>query len=143
MELLLPAQLLSARMAAQAAIDFDPTEGERLGIVLTEIVTNIVRHGWRGRPSDHIELTIQHDPAGSSVIATVRYPGLPFDWLIPAHTAEAMIEPLRTDGGLGLLLIHSIADDVASGSDGQWQELTIVRRLRQRILERPVERRAA
>jgi len=139
MELLLPPDLRSARMAARAAIDLDPTEGERLGIVLTEIVTNIVRHGWRGRPSDRIQLALGHDPAGSSVIATLRYPGLPFDWRLPARTAQSMIEPLRTEGGLGLLLIHSFADDVSVTSDGAWQELTIVRRVR----EREVERRAA
>src|SRR6188508_1227290 len=99
MHLLLPAELRSARTAARAAIDFDPAEGERLAIALTEIVTNIVRHGWRGCGSDRIQLELVRDDE-QSLVATLRYPGLPFDWRPPARTAAAMIAPLDLQGGL-------------------------------------------
>jgi anti-sigma regulatory factor (Ser/Thr protein kinase) len=146
-QLLLPAELGSARLAARAALDFDSQEGERLALVLTEVVTNIVRHGWRGRDQERIQLELRRDDARSALIAHLRYPGLPFDWQLPARTAEAMIEPLRTEGGLGLLVIHSFADDLAAASDGPWQELTVVRRLRRaegaHEHQRPTWRRAA
>jgi len=129
MHLLLPAELRSARTAARAAIDFDAAEGERLAIALTEIVTNIVRHGWRGSATDRIQLELTRDDE-QALTATLRYPGLPFDWRLPARTASAMIAPLDLKGGLGLLVIHSFADDVLATSDGATQEVTIVRRLR-------------
>jgi anti-sigma regulatory factor (Ser/Thr protein kinase) len=120
----------SARIAAQAAIDFAGEEGERLGLVMAEAVSNIVRHGWRGRESDRIALELAHDPRRADLIARLRYPGLPFDWQLPSRTAEAMADTLRPEGGLGLLVIHSLADDLAVESDGPVQVLTIVRRLR-------------
>jgi anti-sigma regulatory factor (Ser/Thr protein kinase) len=128
-ELALMADTASARVAAQAAMGFGP-EGERLALVLAEVVTNIVRHGWRGGNGDRIQLAIEHDTRRSALIARLRYPGLPFDWQLPSRTAAGMIDPLRPEGGLGLLVIHSIADDLASASDGPIQELTIVRQLR-------------
>jgi anti-sigma regulatory factor (Ser/Thr protein kinase) len=119
--------LASARIAAQAAIDFGGDESERMALVLAEAVTNIVRHGWCGRESDRIALEIRHDPRRRALIARLRYPGIPFDWQLPARTAEDMVHVLRPEGGLGLLVIHSIADDLATETDGPIQELTIVR----------------
>jgi anti-sigma regulatory factor (Ser/Thr protein kinase) len=128
--------MASARIAAQAAIDFGGEEGERMALVLSEAVTNIVKHGWCGRATDRIELELRHDPRQRALVARIRYPGLPFGWDLPGRTAETMVHALRPAGGLGLLVIHSIADDLAVATDGPMQELTIVRRRRDGV--RPV-----
>lgn len=122
--------LTSSRTAASAAAELvvastrNAYEGQLVALLVVEAITNVVRHGWRGAAGDRIRLDLEVD--GRTAEIRLRYPGAPFDWRAPELPPDA--SELR-EGGYGLVLIHSIADQVSPRSDGTIQELTLIRRM--------------
>jgi serine/threonine-protein kinase RsbW len=82
----------------------------RLLTACDEILSNVVRHGLRGR-AGLIEVTISHD--GDLVRADVTDDAEPFDPLrAPAPDTSAGLE-VRQPGGLGIALVRALTDDVS------------------------------
>lgn len=91
-----------------------------LGLMLDELVSNIVRHAYAGRHDGSIEIAAHCD--GSAVCVTLRDEGPAFDptQLAPADTEQGMDE--REFGGLGVHFVRRIADRFSYRRDGTANE---------------------
>jgi anti-sigma regulatory factor (Ser/Thr protein kinase) len=76
-----------------------------LVLALTEICTNVIRHGYRGRPG---EIRISGSRRGRDLRLIVEDEAPPF---VPRPTRGRLPEELA-EGGYGLSLIHATADEV-------------------------------
>jgi anti-sigma regulatory factor (Ser/Thr protein kinase) len=136
----LPPTLASAREAAVMADRLvfawskNAHEARMVALAVTEVVTNVVRHGWRGSTADAIR--VDFELAGGVARISFRYPGMPFDWQVapdaPSHALGGPALPELSElkeGGYGLYLIHAIADQVSKRCEGPLQELTLIRRM--------------
>ncbi len=82
----------------------------RFQIALDEILSNIVRHGYRGRTGT-IALTFSHD--GPSVSVDVVDSGPAFDpRQVPAPDTSLPIES-RRPGGLGIMFAEQLIDELS------------------------------
>jgi anti-sigma regulatory factor (Ser/Thr protein kinase) len=113
-----PAAAAAARRAVVAADGSLPSATrEDLLLLVTELVTNAVRHAGTG-PGGSVELTIRMSPG--SVRVEVLDAGTGFSYDVAAPTPEDA-------GGWGLYLVDRIADDwgVATTGSGTrvWFEL--------------------
>jgi anti-sigma regulatory factor (Ser/Thr protein kinase) len=70
-----------------------------LRLLVTELVTNAVRHAGLG-PGDEIELAIEHD--GERIRGWVRDRGPGFDEYLPIPSGDAL-------AGRGLYVVHQVA----------------------------------
>ncbi len=93
-----------------------------LGILLDELVANIVRHAYTDREDGRIEVVMQLEDA--MVCVTLRDFGSPFDptLLAPADTTSGVDE--RDFGGLGIHFVRRIADRFSYRRDGDANEVT-------------------
>lgn len=82
----------------------------RLLTACDEILSNVVRHGLRGR-AGLIEVTISHD--GDLVRADVTDDAEPFDPLLAAAPDTSAGLEVRQPGGLGIALVRALTDDVS------------------------------
>jgi anti-sigma regulatory factor (Ser/Thr protein kinase) len=106
------------RAIAQLRADLDPPLMETLRLLVTELVTNSVRH------TDCDSLTLRVAVGKSAVLTEVTDEGPPFDLEdIECHTAEAH-DP---EGGWGLFLVERLAREWGvkedQGSKRVWFEL--------------------
>lgn len=110
-----PATMAGLRQAADAAQRF----GERLMLpdglrrnlltALDEVLSNVVRHGFAGRPGA-IDLTMSCEDGIVTIV--VADPAGPFNPLLaPAPDTAAPLEARRA-GGLGIALVRALTDDV-------------------------------
>ncbi|GIX47316.1 MAG: RsbW protein [Candidatus Tectimicrobiota bacterium] len=77
-----------------------------LSLAVTELCTNIIRHGYRGEEEGSIEICLCRDP--DAVRITVRDSA-------PVFIPERVMPPppeMLAEGGFGLFLIHVLVDDV-------------------------------
>jgi anti-sigma regulatory factor (Ser/Thr protein kinase) len=114
-----PDAAVEARRAiARLRADLDPPLMETLRLLVTELVTNSVRH------TDCDSLTLRVAIGRSAVLTEVADDGAAFD---PA--AQAFVEPEAHDGngGWGLFLVERLARDWGVKDDGRskrvWFEL--------------------
>lgn len=92
-------QVLSGwQVAAQVTSDLE--------LAVTELCTNIVRHGYGGEGRGDITVTISR--CGSSIQVTIDDGAPPFE---PEATALPAPEALQ-EGGYGLSLVYHLLDDV-------------------------------
>ena len=77
-----------------------------LKLVLTEAVTNVVRHSYDGEPGHQIILSWAVDD--ETLTLTIRDFGRPFD---PSRYQPPDLSELQT-GGYGIFLIQSLMDEV-------------------------------
>lgn len=97
-----------------------------LRLVVDEAVTNVVLHGYDGRPGT-VDIHVDHD--GDAVIITIRDQGLAFDAskAEEPHLDAALSE--RAFGGMGLYLIRKMTDEAVFRSlPGQGNELRMIKR---------------
>jgi serine/threonine-protein kinase RsbW len=109
-----------AESAGFEGIDVDAVE-----LALAEALSNVVRHAYRGDPTQEIELEIESDE--TRLIVIVRDWGPPFD---PTQLAPADFE-MPGPGGYGLRLIEELMDEVerdTSSGDGTTLRLVKFRR---------------
>ena len=94
----------------------DPALSRDLGLALVEVVTNIVPRSSVSDPARKVELQLDVSP--SEVALTVVSP-----------TGGFRPDPGDEDGGLGMLLVHVLVDEVRRTSDsGESSVLTLVKR---------------
>lgn len=79
-------------------------------LMLDELFTNIVMHGYQGRPDGWVELVAE--VKGASLLLTLRDRAPPFDPRnAPVPDRSSPLEE-RTIGGLGLVFVHRLADEL-------------------------------
>ena len=122
-------QLASIREFVEAragALGVDPSAVYDLVLAANEIATNIVVHGYRGRPGA-IEVEIQS--AGDTVTIVLRDQSPPFD---PTQAAAPDITvPLerRRPGGMGIHLTRRLTDALLYRTTrGGGNETTLIKR---------------
>ncbi len=119
------ARELSIRTESTAAqVTGDGQLAAQVALCTMEIVTNIVRHGWRGASGETIGVRFTIEP--SRLELAVRYRGEPFDWQVPESLATRRYEP--RDGGFGLIMLHAFADRLEVHEDGGIVHLLLARR---------------
>lgn len=93
-----------------------------LELAMTEAVSNVVRHGYEGRPGQTVELVVDVDE--EALVLRILDSGPPFD---PMAVDVDLSEP--GSGGYGIHLIRTVADQLTwrPRSDGG-NELCLVRR---------------
>jgi serine/threonine-protein kinase RsbW len=118
--------------------DFVRDAGKRLGLtddVLSDIdlaveeaSVNIVRHAYGPGRSGDIQVRIDTTDGGMRITLTDW--GRPFD-ADAAHLAVGVPAEVRAEGGMGLLLVHGLMDDVTrtTASPGGPNVLTMVKHI--------------
>lgn len=93
----------------------------QLGILLDELIANIVRHAYSGRENGRIEVEIRLEEA--MLCVTLRDFGPPFDptQLVPTNTTQDIDE--RSFGGLGIHFVQRMADRFSYRRDGDANEV--------------------
>jgi anti-sigma regulatory factor (Ser/Thr protein kinase) len=114
-------QAVLSGWAVAAEVAFD------LSVAVTEVCTNIIRHGYRDRVSGDIDIQARKD--GDIIRVTIVDTAplfAPRDLAIPASQALA-------EGGYGLFLIHTLVDEVAyEAMGGQGNRTTLVKQAKPR-----------
>ena len=107
MEALGPVRAFVERFCAAAGVGRDPCL--RLNLVLEELFTNTIRHGYRGDSDAPVWVTLaRHDAELRIVYEDTAPPFNPYAWL--AGLPNEGPQPLRRPGGLGILLTRELAD---------------------------------
>ena len=100
--------LLDSVEAWAQAVDLPPKAMFRLNLVLEELATNIVRHGYKDRPDGIVNVSVVDD--GALLTLTLRDRAAEFDPFKLAPKAD-LDEPVRTRriGGLGVHFVKQVA----------------------------------
>jgi anti-sigma regulatory factor (Ser/Thr protein kinase) len=93
---------------------------------LDEIVNNIILHGYGGRPGQ-LSIALNFDGRACSVV--IEDAGKPFDVTKAVAPVNGGALASRREGGLGLLLVKNLMDDVTYEREGAINRLTLVKRL--------------
>ena len=94
-------------------------------LALQEMVTNVLRHAYRGDESKPVRLQFVAEPRGIEI--TLRDQGPPFDPLA-AHGPDADAEDLpASPGGFGILIMKAVMESIDYQRDGDWNVLTMMR----------------
>jgi len=78
----------------------------QIKLALTEAVTNIIRHSYRKKPGEKIQLNASAE--GDNLIFQLSHTGESFD---PASVAPPAFDGSR-DGGFGLFIMSSVMDEI-------------------------------
>lgn len=103
-------------------------------LMLDELFTNIVMHGYRGRPDGWVELLAE--VRGASLFLTLRDRAPAFDPRSVSWPSRSSPLEERSIGGLGLVFVHRLADELGyrrvpdAGGEGM-NELRITRHFAQ------------
>ena len=80
----------------------------RLNLVLEELFTNTIRHGYRHAPDAPVWISLSRADGGLRIVYEDSAPPFnPYAWL--AAAAAEGPQPLRRPGGLGILLTRELA----------------------------------
>ena len=93
-----------------------------LGLLLDELIANIVRHAYRGRDDGRIDIQIRHD--GTVICVTLRDLGPPFDPTLRAPADTTPDIENRNFGGLGIHFVQRMASNFSYRRDGDANEVT-------------------
>ena len=82
-----------------------------LNLCLEEVITNIIRYGFKDHKTHPIELTIERHV--DKIVAIIRDEGIPFNPLEHIHP-PVMTEAIdqKPMGGLGLYFVHEKMDEL-------------------------------
>ena len=96
----------------------------RLKLVLEELATNIVMHGYKARADGVVNVKVVDD--GTMVTLTLRDDAVEFDPFKSAPEAD-LDEPVRTRrvGGLGVHFVKQIARSYSYGRSGTENETVV------------------
>jgi len=111
---------------AAAALDADPAAISDLLLAVDEAATNVIVHGYRGRPGE-IEIEVGREE--SALVVRLRDQAAPFDpTTVPLPDLTRPLEE-RAPGGLGIYLMKQAVDKVTHRVTPQGgNELTLVKR---------------
>jgi len=110
------ARLSEALDQLGARYDLSPRTISEVNLALEEIITNIISYGFDG-PGDHL-IRIRLSMDNSQLTSQVEDDGRPFDPLqAPPPDLTAPIED-RDPGGVGILLVRKLMDDVSYSRNG-------------------------
>jgi anti-sigma regulatory factor (Ser/Thr protein kinase) len=114
--------------------DADP-EGTRYNVLLAlqEIVTNVLRHGYRGDDTRPVHLSFEASAEQFQV--TLRDQGPPFDPLEVQVERAGEAFPQR-EGGFGILIARMVMDGMDYAREGEWNVLRMVKRASVAALQR-------
>jgi serine/threonine-protein kinase RsbW len=88
----------------------DPHTAYAVDLALEEMVSNVIRHGYRDDKSDGIVISV--DLKSNSVLLTVEDRGRPFNPLeAPTPDLDLPVEQRRI-GGLGIFLVRQTVDEM-------------------------------
>ncbi len=121
-------QRIAAAIESFARAENWPPDLEfHIQLMIEEVGTNIINHGHDDSAGHQAGIEIVSD--SESVTVEVVDDGRPFDPLndAPAPDLDAPLEARRV-GGLGVHLIHTMADEARYRRDGTRNRLTLVRR---------------
>ncbi|MGQ0545907.1 MAG: ATP-binding protein [Betaproteobacteria bacterium] len=94
------------RFCAQAGVGRDPCL--RLNLVLEELFTNTIRHGYRDGNDAPVWISLSRAAGGLRIVYEDGAPPFnPYVWLAAATSSGP--QPLRRPGGLGILLTRELA----------------------------------
>ena len=94
------------RFCAEAGVGRDPCL--RLNLVLEELFTNTIRHGYRDGSDAPVWISLARAEGALSIVYEDSAPPFnPYAWL--AAAASEGPQPLRRPGGLGILLTRELA----------------------------------
>jgi serine/threonine-protein kinase RsbW len=94
------------RFCAQAGVGRDACL--RLNLVLEELFTNTIRHGYRHASDAPVWISLSRADGGLRIVYEDSAPPFnPYAWL--AAAASEGPQPLRRPGGLGILLTRELA----------------------------------
>jgi anti-sigma regulatory factor (Ser/Thr protein kinase) len=99
---------------------------DAVSLSLEEIVSNIAVHGYEGRPGK-LSIEAHYDPRAFSVV--IEDGGKPFDPTQTASTTFGDTLSSRSEGGLGLLLVKSLMDEIVYHRAGATNRLKLMKRL--------------
>ena len=110
-----------------ARYDLSSRTVSEVNLALEEIVTNIISYGFEG-PGDH-RIRICLSMEDSQLTSQVEDNGRPFDPLqAPEPDITAPLED-RDPGGLGILLVRKLMDDVSYSRNGDRNILRMKKKL--------------
>jgi len=96
-------------------------------LAIDEACTNVITHGYEGRPPGSVSLEIKVEP--DAIVLTLTDFGHPFDLRkAPPPDITAGLED-RHIGGLGLFFIQKVIDQVGYESDAEGNRLYLTKRL--------------
>ena len=104
-EFIVVARLTVAAVATRMGFDYDDIED--LKVATGEAVTNAIQHGQSAESAENIAIICHVEP--HALVIEVRDTGSGFD---PELRRQVLEEGELQEGGLGLLLIESLMDDV-------------------------------
>lgn len=96
----------------------------RLLLVLEELTTNAMKHGYDGRGDGEIDVAIEDD--GQAVVLTLRDGGAEFDPFaaVPEPDVDEPVQTRRM-GGLGVHFVKSIAQACSYRRQGGRNEIVV------------------
>ena len=97
-----------------------------VSLSLEEIVSNIVQHGYERQPGE-LSIELHYDGRAFSVV--IEDGGKPFDPTRASAPPTGDTLASRREGGLGLLLVKSLMDDIIYQRAGAFNRLKLVKRL--------------
>ena len=93
---------------------------------LDEVVSNIILHGYGRRPGQ-LSIALHYDGGAFSVV--IEDSGKPFDLTKAAAPATRGKLASRREGGLGLLLVKNLMDEVKYQRAGAINRLKLIKRI--------------
>jgi len=97
-----------------------------LEVAVDEACSNVIRHGFAGRADG--EMTVICSPVDRGLRVTILDRGNPFDPEAGTRTAEQKRSQDPVSGGLGLMLIRQLTDEVSfEHDDREGNRLTLVK----------------
>lgn len=131
-----PAELARIRrfVEQQAAdLDVDPDVVPDMVEAVDEAATNIIKHGYRGRPGP---MEVEVGVAAGRLVIRLRDHAPAFDpTSVPPPDLSLPLER-RPLGGMGVHLARELTDEMRHRSTGDWSnELTLVKRIPSRDIE--------
>jgi anti-sigma regulatory factor (Ser/Thr protein kinase) len=104
-----------------------------ISLSLDEIVSNIVVHGYERQPGK-LSIALHYDSRAFSVV--IEDGGKPFDPTQAVIPSTGDTLGSRREGGLGLLLVKNLMDDITYQRTGTINRLKLVKCLQQRSRQR-------
>lgn len=95
----------------------------KLDLVIDELVSNIIKYGYKMRPDGRIEVRVRR--AGNDLVLSLRDAGEPFErTAAPPPQIDTPIEE-RTVGGLGLHFVRTLASQWETQRIGRINETEV------------------
>ena len=130
------ARLTVAGVASRMSFDVEAIED--IKVAVSEACTNAIEHGCPSADCSAESIFLCCELEEDVLVITVQDPGIGFEPIIspPPTGGGTVIDPPLTEGGLGLLLIEALMDEVTISSrpeDGT--RVRMVKRLRASTVE--------